>query len=204
MKKDAHGQGRHEKRRRHEEELTPFGAGSSLVGGPASREADARIVALSLLALALAGSIARVALGLLFGLKRRQPRGFLFLFARDPHGFGGRGLFLAALLLGLVGLARGLGLGALGGLASRSAWRCFTAGSSSPGLARNLFRMSFRASCAAFWRSAKLGSLNPLIEKALLLSWLFADGENRFDASVGEPKTNCQRPIEAKQGRIWT
>jgi hypothetical protein len=44
--------------------------------------------------------------------------------------------------------------------------------------------------------------LKPLIEEALLLSWLVADGENRFDASVGEPKAKCQRPIEAKQGRF--
>jgi hypothetical protein len=36
----------------------------------------------------------------------------------------------------------------------------------------------------------------------LLLSWLVADGENRFDASVGEPKPKCQRPIEAKRGDL--
>src|SRR6185436_17216763 len=55
--------------------------------------------------------------------------------------------------------------------ASRSACRCSTAGSLRPGLARNFSRMLFLASCAAFCRSAKLGSLNPLIERALLLSW---------------------------------
>src|ERR1700744_4386231 len=55
--------------------------------------------------------------------------------------------------------------------ASRSACRAFTAGSSGPGWALNLFRISFLACFAAFWRSAKLGSLNPLIDEALLLSW---------------------------------
>jgi hypothetical protein len=34
-----------------------------------------------------------------------------------------------------------------------------------------LFRTFCLACCAAFWRSAKLGSLNPLIDEALLLSW---------------------------------
>jgi hypothetical protein len=36
-----------------------------------------------------------------------------------------------------------------------------------------LFRMFFLASCAAFCRSAKPGSLNPLIDNALSLSWLY-------------------------------
>ncbi len=41
-----------------------------------------------------------------------------------------------------------------------------------PGWARNLFKMSFFACCAAFCRSAKPGSLNPLIDVALCLSSL--------------------------------
>ena len=208
MKKDGDEERRrdvegwHEKRRRHEEELTALVHALALAGLP-RRGGGPRVLRLFLLALAFARSVARVALGLLFGLKRRQPRGFFFLFACDPLGFSGRSLFLAALLLGLFSLARGLRLGALGGDAPRARpGAASSAGSSGPGAARNLLRMSFRACCAAFWRSAKLGSLKPLIEEALLLSWLVADGENRFDASVGEPKAKCQRPIEAKQGRF--
>ena len=66
--------------------------------------------------LLLARGIARVARGLAFGLERGFAGGGLFLFARELGGGCGGRLFLAALLLGLGGLARQLGLGALGGL----------------------------------------------------------------------------------------
>jgi hypothetical protein len=44
--------------------------------------------------------------------------------------------------------------------------------------------------------------LKPLIEEALLLSWLVRVWGGRFGVSVGEPGTNYQRPIAAKQGRL--
>src|SRR5215510_9692567 len=44
----------------------------------------------------------------------RAPRFFFLLLACDPHGLESRSLFLAALLLGLLGLARRLCLGTLG------------------------------------------------------------------------------------------
>src|SRR5262249_59331845 len=51
--------------------------------------------------------------------------------------------------------------------ASRSARRLATSGSSSDAWARNLFKRFCFACCAAFWRSDQLGSLKPLIERAL-------------------------------------
>src|SRR3982751_3636077 len=50
------------------------------------------------------------------------------------------------------------------------------------------------ASCAAFCRSAKLGSLNPLIERALSLSWLVVDDVvmgRRFAGRVSAGKDPC-------------
>ena len=116
-----------------------------------------------------ARGIARVTLGLLFGLERGQSGGFFFLFAGEKGGGFGRGCGLAHLLFGLGGLAGLLRLGARCGLRLRSACRRFTSGSSGPGWARNLFRCSCRACSAAFWRSAKPGSLK-LIKEALSLS----------------------------------
>ena len=73
--------------------------------------------ALFLLALALAGGIAGVARGLALGLEREFPRGGFFLFAHDlGAAASAAACCLARLLLGLGGLARQLGLGALGGL----------------------------------------------------------------------------------------
>jgi hypothetical protein len=48
-----------------------------------------------------------------------------------------------------------------------------------------LLRMFCLACWAAFWRSAKLGSLNPLIKEALSFSFLVVRGGiGRFGASV--------------------
>src|SRR4051794_35238571 len=68
----------------------------------------------ALLALGLAGGVAGVTLGLLFGLHVGGLGDRFFRFAGEPGGFGGCGFFRDALLLGLFGLARGLGLVALG------------------------------------------------------------------------------------------
>jgi hypothetical protein len=82
------------------------------VAGPA------RTFQLLLLAFAapLAGGVACVALGLLFGLKGGKPCGFFFFFAGELGCRLRRGLGLPRHLLGLGGLARFLGLGARGGL----------------------------------------------------------------------------------------
>src|ERR1700754_1881686 len=76
-------------------------------------DAPNRFRCLLLLALAaLACRIARVALGLLFGLQRRQAGNFFFLLADERGGFLGGAGFLACLLFGLGGVAGLLGLGA--------------------------------------------------------------------------------------------
>src|ERR1700754_1906209 len=71
--------------------------------------------ALFLLALALAGSITRIALGLLLGFERGLPCGFFFLFAGNPGGLGRGGFLGATLFFGLGGFARFFRLGAGGG-----------------------------------------------------------------------------------------
>ena len=70
---------------------------------------------------ALAGGVARVALGLRFGLERGQPGGLFFLFAGEMGGGFSRGVGLARLLFGLGGLAGLPGLGRAAACASRSA-----------------------------------------------------------------------------------
>ena len=118
----------------------------------------------------LAGRIARVARGLALGLERHFPGGGLFLFACQLCRGLRRLLGLAGYLLGLGGLARQPGLGPLGRLRLALGLPLSDRGIVETRLARNLFRMFCLASCAAFCRSAKLGSLNPLIERALSLS----------------------------------
>ena len=125
---------------------------------------------LLLLALAFARGVTGVALGLLLGLQRGQPGGLFFLFrailAASTAAASASRRFCSAFSASFASLA----LARAAAWASRSAWRRFTSGSSGPGLARNLFKMSCRACIAAFWRSAKFGSLNPLIDEALSLS----------------------------------
>src|SRR5262249_29355821 len=58
------------------------------------------------LATLLACGVAGVASRLLLGFERHLLRGVLFLLARNAGGLGSRSLFLAALLLGLGGIAR--------------------------------------------------------------------------------------------------
>ena len=69
-----------------------------------------------LLLLAFARGVARVALGLLFGLKRGLSGGLFFLFAGEKGGGFGIGGGLARLLFGPGGLAGLLRLGACSGL----------------------------------------------------------------------------------------
>src|ERR1700761_8666982 len=66
---------------------------------------------LALLASGLARGIARVALGLLFGFQLGQPCGRFFLLTRELGCCGGRRFLFAALLFGLLCVARFLGLG---------------------------------------------------------------------------------------------
>ena len=89
-------------------------------GGLAISGADARARTSALLLLAfaaaLAGRVARIALGLRFGLEGCLSGGLFFLFAGELGGSRGRSFFLARLGFGLGGFAGFLGLGAGGRL----------------------------------------------------------------------------------------
>ena len=192
MTKDTHEEGRHEEGRHHEEgrrneeELgsSPHLAGSPACAGrglspwmalacgiaPARRR---RRKCRRLFSLLLARGIARVARGLAFGLERCFSCRGLFLFAaaagRRPRR---RPLLRAASarpwrLRGPVWPWR----------VRRPAPRARPAAPSPPDRrtragCETCSGCSCLASCAAFCRSAKLGSLNPLIDRALSLSWL--------------------------------
>src|ERR1700688_231035 len=80
------------------------------------REAGVGFVALQLFPLLLAGGIARVARRLAFGFKRCFAGGGLFFFARELDSGLRRRLGIADFLLGLGGVARQFGLGAIGDL----------------------------------------------------------------------------------------
>ena len=160
--------------------------------GKRRRCAFCALPCLLLLALAFARGVTGVALGLLLELQRGQPGGLFFLFLRDPGGF--RRATLAGFSLGqsrrfcsaFSASFASFALARAAAWASRSAWRRFTSGSSGPGWARNLFKMSCRACIAAFWRSAKFGSLNPLIDEALSLSLSGAGRTRRAEWRLGK------------------
>ena len=116
-------EGRHEKRRRHEEELSRrllFASGSPRAEAGlrhlAATERRASDPLLLLALAALAGRVARIALGLRFGLEGHLPGGLFFLFAGELGGGCSRSFRLARLLLGLGGFAGLPGLGTGGSL----------------------------------------------------------------------------------------
>ena len=123
---------------------------------PNSIERDLRALDLrTLLALRLAGGVAGVSLGLLIGLGFGRLRNGFFGFAAASSWRR----FCSAFSVSRAAFASAR----LAARASRSARFATTAGSSGPGCDLNLFKRFLRASCAAFCRSEKPGSLNPLI-----------------------------------------
>ena len=122
--------------------------------------------------------------------------GFLFLFARELGGGRGRGLRLAALLFGLGGLARLLGLGARRRPAPRARpARCLTVGIVGSRLGAELVQDVLPGLLRRLLAVGEAGFLESTHKKGLVafMLWVAAARDGRFAASLSEPGAKCQR-----------
>ena len=166
-------------------------------GGPAfcRRWWPARTRTLLLLALAaLAGRVARIALGLRFGLERRLPGGLFFLFAGKLSGSGSCRLGFARLLFGLGGLAGLAGFGAGRSLRLALGLALLDLGIVRPGLGLELVQDVLPRLLRGLLAVCEAWFLESLIKGALSFSFLVVRrGDRRFALLLSEPATEYQR-----------
>src|SRR5262245_19076330 len=168
------------------------------------RRACGVLALLLLFAALLAGGVARIALGLLLGLDRGGAGDFLFLVLGDPRRFGRGSFRFTPLLFGLLGFARLLCLGAVGG-------SCGTLGL--PRLYRRIVRSRTRAKFVqyplpclrcGFLTVGEIGFFESAHwDPVVVMSGSVGSGLPIFAVSLSEPAAKCQRSRRrAEQGRL--